>query len=95
MGAGELSVDLGDGPVTVRGGQARPADGRTGLPAAPGVLMVRPDWVELRRPFDGRVVSVAFRGPHTDYRLDHPAGSLLAALPGPARFAVGRGDRLR
>jgi len=68
VGAGELSVDLGDGPVTVRGGQARPADGRTGLPAAPGVLMVRPDWVELGGPFDGRVVSVAFRGPRNGWR---------------------------
>jgi ABC-type Fe3+/spermidine/putrescine transport system ATPase subunit len=92
-GVGELSVDLGDGPVTVRGGHATPADERTGLQAAPGVLMVRPDWVELGGPFDGRVVSVAFRGPHTDYRLDHPAGSLLAALPGTPRLAVG--DRLR
>lgn len=87
--AGELSVDLGDGPVTVRGGRATGG----GLLEAPGVLMVRPDWVELGGPFDGRVVSVAFRGPHTDYRLAHPAGSVLAAIPGPPRFGVG--DRLR
>jgi ABC-type Fe3+/spermidine/putrescine transport system ATPase subunit len=92
-GAGELSVDLGDGPVRVRGGPARPAGGRGGFAADPGVLMVRPNWVEIGGPFGGRVVSVAFRGPHTDYRLDHPAGSVLAAIPGAPRLEVG--DRLR
>ncbi|MGH8860935.1 MAG: ABC transporter ATP-binding protein [Jatrophihabitantaceae bacterium] len=90
-GAGELSVDLGDGAVTVRGGRAQPADDAP--PPCPGRLMVRPNWVQLGGPFDGRVAAVAFRGTHTEYRLAHPAGSVLATVPGPPQFEVD--DRLR
>lgn len=90
---GELSVDLGDGPVTVRGGQAGTSSGLAPTSARPGRLMVRPNWVRLGGPFHGVVVSVAFRGTHTEYRLAHAAGSVLAAVPGSPQFEVD--DRLR
>jgi hypothetical protein len=35
------------------------------------------------------VTGCAYRGAHTDYRLETPAGTVQTRLPGPPRFAPG------
>ncbi len=52
-------------------------------------LLVRPDWACLGGPLPGRVAHVAFRGPHTDYRLETPAGEVIVREPGTPRAGVG------
>ncbi|MDX1659105.1 MAG: ABC transporter ATP-binding protein, partial [Nitriliruptorales bacterium] len=53
-------------------------------------LLVRPEWVSCGpEGAPGTVEHVAFRGPHTEYRLSTPAGELVARQDGPARFQVG------
>jgi iron(III) transport system ATP-binding protein len=55
----------------------------------PAALLVRPDWASLGGPLAGQVSAAWFRGPHTDYRLETPAGLLELREPGPPRVAVG------
>jgi ABC-type Fe3+/spermidine/putrescine transport system ATPase subunit len=52
-------------------------------------LLVRPDWASLGGPLAGQVTGVWFRGPHTDYRLETPAGLLELRELGPPRAAAG------
>jgi len=52
-------------------------------------LMVRPDWASLGGDLRATVVSVMYRGPHTDYRLATPGGELELRVPGPPRVAAG------
>ena len=52
--------------------------------------LVRPDWVGLGGHLPGRVTSAAFRGTHTDYGLDTPAGAVEIRTSGPP--ACGPGD---
>lgn len=51
--------------------------------------LVRPDWVEFGGPIQGKVVSVWYRGSHTDYRLTTDFGNLEVRLLGPPRCSVG------
>ncbi len=52
--------------------------------------LVRPDWARLGGPLPGRIVGVAYRGTHTDYELDTPAGLVGLREPGAPR--ADRGD---
>ncbi|MDX1659981.1 MAG: ABC transporter ATP-binding protein [Nitriliruptorales bacterium] len=53
-------------------------------------LLVRPEWVSFgSEGAPGTVEHVAFRGPHTEYRLSTPGGELVARQDGRARFHVG------
>lgn len=52
-------------------------------------LIVRPDWVTLDGELPGVVRGAWYRGPHTDYRLETPAGLLEVREFGPPRVAAG------
>ncbi len=52
-------------------------------------LLVRPDWASLGGPLPGRIAQIWFRGPHTDYRLETPAGPVELREPGPPRAVEG------
>ncbi len=84
---GTYTIEIGDTsttvPATVAPGVA-PGPG----PAPPAVL-VRPDWARLGGDLPGALGEVRFRGPHTDYLLATPAGTLLIREPGPPRAAPG------
>ena len=94
---GTCTIEVGDARVTVPAGRA------PGAGPAPAIL-VRPDWARLDAAdldgaglhgaglggdLPGAVVEVRFRGPHTDYHVATPAGTLLIREPGPPR--AGRG----
>jgi len=55
-------------------------------------VLVRPEWATLDGHRTGTVLSVRFRGPHSDYLLRTDAGALLVRHPGPPRHR--RGDRV-
>jgi ABC-type Fe3+/spermidine/putrescine transport system ATPase subunit len=55
-------------------------------------LLVRPDWARLGGDRTGVVADVWFRGSHTDYALDTPAGQLQLRAPGLPTY--GRGDEI-
>jgi ABC-type Fe3+/spermidine/putrescine transport system ATPase subunit len=54
-----------------------------------GRYLVRPDWVRFDGPLPATVLSVRYRGTHTDYHLGTSLGDLLLRAPGPARFSAG------
>jgi ABC-type Fe3+/spermidine/putrescine transport system ATPase subunit len=93
-----LTVARLTGPVSVlrlSTWDGTPAVGGVPVPAgrpAGRDLLVRPDWARLGGDLPGRVTEVRFAGPHTDYRLDTPAGELLVREPGPPRREVGATD---
>ncbi len=62
---------------------------RAAIDPGAAALLVRPDWATLGGPLPGRVMTIWFRGPHTDYRLETPAGLLELREPGPPRVAEG------
>jgi iron(III) transport system ATP-binding protein len=77
---------------------ADPAGRGPADPASPSVraILVRPDWACLVHPgaldgagLPGAITEVRFRGPHTDYHLATPAGTLLIREPGPPRTDIG------
>jgi hypothetical protein len=72
-------------------GRPVPATGE-GPPGEVEVL-VRPDWVSPGGDLIGTVTEVWYRGTHTDYRVETPAGILETRLTGPPRLAPG--DRSR
>jgi ABC-type Fe3+/spermidine/putrescine transport system ATPase subunit len=81
---GSLRAHLAGRPVEL------PANGRAGTAdGADAALLIRPDWARLDGDLPGRVAAVAYRGPHTDYELATPAGSLALRMAGPPRAAVG------
>lgn len=49
---------------------------------AGGMLLVRPDWVYFDGDVAGTVEQVRYRGPHTDYLVAVPGGTLLVTSPG-------------
>jgi ABC-type Fe3+/spermidine/putrescine transport system ATPase subunit len=59
------------------------------LAVGPRVAIVRPGWLRFGGPLPGRVRQTWYRGPHTDYRLETPAGAVSLAEAGPPRFAAG------
>jgi iron(III) transport system ATP-binding protein len=94
VGAGRYAITVGDDRATVPGttaasaASADPADPGGGLAAR--AILVRPDWACLAGPgapdgvgLPGAITEVRFRGPHTDYHLATPAGTLLIREPGP------------
>ncbi len=92
--AGTYTIEVGESRATVPVGSAPGAD-----PAEPAIL-VRPDWARLGGPsgpdaldggggLPGVVGEIRFRGPHTDYHVSTPAGTLLIREAGPPR--AGRG----
>ena len=85
----DLTVARLTGPVSVLDTWVLGDAPATGAPGADSALLVRPDWARLDGDLPGTVTEVRFRGPHTDYRLATPAGSLLIREPGPPRAAPG------
>ena len=83
IGPDRIGVDPGTGELTVPGGGAVSDEPR------PARLLVRPDWVADDGPVPGRVAAVGFRGVHTDYHVDSPAGRVLMQRVGPPMRAVG------
>jgi ABC-type Fe3+/spermidine/putrescine transport system ATPase subunit len=85
---GGLSVDFGDGAVTVAaaGGVASVRDGDADL-------LVRPEWTLPGGPLRGTVVAALFRGGYTDVVVQTCAGEVLLREPGgsPRR----EGDQIR
>jgi ABC-type Fe3+/spermidine/putrescine transport system ATPase subunit len=79
-------VDLGIIDVDRGGAPSRDGAGTDGGTAR---YLVRPDWVRLGGPSPAIVRGVAFRGTHTDYRLDADIGEVLLRDPGPPRLAPG------
>ncbi len=88
--ANRYTIDVGDAQATVPAGSAPGAD-----PAAAPAILVRPDWARLAGPvgpdatLPGVVAEIRFRGPHTDYHVDTPAGMLLIRESGPPRVTPG------
>ena len=82
--AGTYTIEVGEARAIVPGGSAPGAD-----PAAPAIG-VRPDWARLGRgDLPGVVEEVRFRGPHTDYHIATPAGTLLIREAGPPQAGCG------
>ena len=82
--AGTYTIEVGEARVTVPGGSAPGAD-----LAAPAIA-VRPDWARLGGgDLPGAVTEIRFRGPHTDYHVATPAGTLLIREAGPPRAGCG------
>jgi ABC-type Fe3+/spermidine/putrescine transport system ATPase subunit len=58
-------------------------------------VLVRPDWARLDGGFDGSgdlpgiITEIRFRGPHTDYHVATPAGTLLIREAGPPQADCG------
>jgi hypothetical protein len=52
-------------------------------------ILVRPDWARLDGDLPGTVAEVWYRGPHTEYRVDTPAGELVLRTEGPPRADMG------
>lgn len=82
-------------PATVEDGRWVVAGTDSGVPATdPSTprVMFRPEWASPSGPIPGTVVSIAYRGAFSDYRLDTPAGEIVARAPGPPGAA--RGDAI-
>lgn len=85
------TIQFGEGTVEVALGADRVVAETDGERlSGPVTMLVRPEWVTLEGPSRGVVREVWFRGSHTDYRIETPAGILEARLPGSPR--VGPGD---
>lgn len=80
---GSARLQVGEAEAAVR------ADASGGSRADRLDALLRPEWVQLGGSLPGVVAAVAYRGPHTDYRLDTPAGTVEAREPGPPRAAMG------
>ncbi len=76
--------------VTLSGRTVRVAGGRTADAGARPDLLVRPDWTALGGDLNGIVSQLWYRGPHTDYRLDTPAGDVDVRATGPPAATVGQ-----
>jgi ABC-type Fe3+/spermidine/putrescine transport system ATPase subunit len=81
--AGTVEVDVAGVVATPRVSAA------TVVAGGPASVLVRPEWARLGGPLAGRVTGVRFRGPHTDYRLETPAGPVEVRETGAPRAAVG------
>lgn len=83
MDADGVRLRWGGGEVTVAVDDAQAA------PHGSARALVRPDWTTLGGPLSGVVAERWYRGPHTDYRLDTPAGDVVVRRTGPPRADVG------
>ncbi|CAN5849871.1 ABC transporter ATP-binding protein [soil metagenome] len=70
VGDDKVVLILGEETIRIDGGRAAGATGEA------GTVLVRPEWAELGGPLPGTVRQTWYRGPHTDYRLDTPAGGI-------------------
>ncbi|MEX1037785.1 MAG: ABC transporter ATP-binding protein [Acidimicrobiia bacterium] len=80
-GRGRVQVQVGDSSFGAE--SASPVSKR-----AVGVL-IRPEWVTPGGPINGRVVGVAYRGPHTDYTIATDHGEVVARVAGSPKLAEG------
>jgi ABC-type Fe3+/spermidine/putrescine transport system ATPase subunit len=80
---GAVTIDVGGVPATARCG------GPGATPCGSGPILVRPDWAALGGDLPGRVTAVRFGGPHTDYEIGTPAGTVLIRQSGRPRRAPG------
>jgi ABC-type Fe3+/spermidine/putrescine transport system ATPase subunit len=78
---GKLQISLGSSTIQ--------ADFDAPAPGGRVRVLIRPEWVSPRGPIHGRVASVAFRGPHTDYLLATEHGELMARVPGSPALRAG------
>jgi ABC-type Fe3+/spermidine/putrescine transport system ATPase subunit len=87
----EVPVDgqAGGKVAAVIGGVTVAVDGSRNPASGQVALLVRPGWAELEGPLPGTVRQVWYRGPHTDYKLDTPAGPVVIRQGGPPRARVG------
>jgi ABC-type Fe3+/spermidine/putrescine transport system ATPase subunit len=76
--------------VTLLGRTVQVVGGRATDGGAHPDLLVRPDWTTLGGDLDGTVHQLWYRGPHTDYRLDTPAGQVDVRDAGPPSASVGQ-----
>ena len=77
---GMYTIEVGEARATVPCGSAPGAD------LAEPAILVRPDWALLGGgDLPGVVGEVRFRGPHTDYHVSTPTGTLLIREAGPPR----------
>ena len=89
---GKSTITIGPTQTTVPSTTAPAPAGPT--PAASAVL-VRPDWARLERSLDGSgalpgtITEIRFRGPHTDYYVATPAGTVLIREAGPPHADCG------
>ncbi len=99
-GPGLYAIGIAGARATVPGGTAPGADPPGTAGPARHAVLVRPDWARLAGPGgpadpDGRgdlpgvIADVRFRGPHTDYHLSTPAGTLLIREAGPPQAGCG------
>ena len=90
---GALTLSVGGQSVVVQSSGPGGSGSRASAPARPETgartVVVRPGWVHFGGPLAGRVGRIWYRGPHTDYRLETPAGDVSLAEAGPPRFAPG------
>ena len=64
--------------------------GSAAIPVPPGqARLVRPDWVSFGGEIPGTVIHVRYRGPHTDYAVDVPGGTLMVRETGRVRRSPG------
>ncbi|HEX8132125.1 MAG TPA: ABC transporter ATP-binding protein [Actinomycetes bacterium] len=63
-------------------------DGAAGS-AGRAAVLVRPGWATLGGSIPGTIRQVWYRGAHTDYRLDTPAGPVIIRQDGPPRARTG------
>jgi ABC-type Fe3+/spermidine/putrescine transport system ATPase subunit len=54
-----------------------------------GRMLVRPGWARLGGERSGRIETVRFAGPHSDYRLSTDLGQVVVRQAGPPREEVG------
>jgi iron(III) transport system ATP-binding protein len=52
-------------------------------------VVIRPDWTHLGGELPGTVRRCWYRGPHTDYELETPAGTVIVRSPGSPRTQAG------
>lgn len=81
--ANGIELTLVDHALSTDGGAADDLD------VGPALALVRPDWTHLDGPLPGTVARVSYRGPHTDYRLETPAGAVTVRASGTPRVAAG------
>jgi ABC-type Fe3+/spermidine/putrescine transport system ATPase subunit len=84
----EATGDRGEGPVLRVGGARVAVDSAASIRGRTR-LVVRPDWVAPGPGLEGVVAAIWYRGPHTDYRIDTPAGTLEMRVAGGPGWEVG------
>ena len=82
----KLALTIAGARVVATGGAVQSA--RAGSLDSTTVL-IRPDWATLEGPLGAIVRVVRYEGPHTDYTLETPAGSVIVRESRAPRFEPG------